>query len=326
VLAPFKNLCTWLAVEPHHRIGIRLLQAAIGLMLLFRISTEWHFASYFWGPNGIGQGSTALVLGPALASLIDPVFDTEIGVRCIIFALAVGALGLVLGRATRLSTGLALCSFFLLEQRLPELPDGGDNITRISLMYLLFVLPPSARPIKGSLSIWLHNVAVLAVVFQTAILYFTSGAMKMFGDKWQHGVAMYYVSQVEWFSLPTFRSLYKNPEVASFVVYGTMLFQIWFPIALLSPLRLAWIAGGVIFHLGIAFFMGLITFSLVMIGLELALISDVEYARIRSGASRIFSRPGHTRLRTQQLTTTRSWTNSVCHTPDALLPTSSEPS
>src|SRR5262249_20800077 len=65
--------------------------------------------------------------------------------------------------------------------------------------------------------------------------------------------------------------------VVSLVSYCVMAYQVWFPIAILSNLRIYWIIGGVIFHLGIAFFMGLVTFSTVMIGLELVLISDTEY-------------------------------------------------
>jgi len=178
----------------------------------------------------------------------------------------------------------------MIEQRLPELPDGGDNITRILLLYMIFILPPRVAGARGALSTWMHNVAFLAIALQVATLYFTSGAMKMWGDKWQHGVAMYYVSQVEWFSLPGFREFYKEPWISSLVAYGTMWFQVWFPIALLSRLRLLWILGGVLFHLGIAFFMGLITFSTVMIGLEFALITDPEYQRFTSGLSRLYKK------------------------------------
>ena len=59
-----------------------------------------------------------------------------------------------------------------------------------------------------------------------------------------------------------------------------MFFMILFPIAILSRLRLIWVAIGISIHIGIAFMMGLITFSMIMIGLELALISDKEYELI----------------------------------------------
>ena len=58
-----------------------------------------------------------------------------------------------------------------------------------------------------------------------------------------------------------------------------MLYQVFFPFAIISRLKLPWLAVGVVFHLSIAFFMGLITFSLAMIGLELFLVTDDEYNR-----------------------------------------------
>jgi hypothetical protein len=272
-----KRTWAWLAETPHNRIGIRCLGAAIGLMLLFRLGTEAPFASFLWGPNGIGRGSTAYVVGPFIGSILDSAFSSELGTRLVLLVLGCGALLLVFGRATRFAAAACLTTFFMIEQRLPELPDGGDNITRIVLAYLLFVLPLNARARNGSLSVWRHNIAFLAIGTQTAVLYFTSGAMKMYGDKWQHGVAMYYVSQVEWFSIPEYRNIYKIPIIVSLVSYLVMAYQVWFPIAILSKLRLLWLIFGICFHVGIAFFMGLITFSTVMIGLDLALISDHEY-------------------------------------------------
>jgi hypothetical protein len=268
----------WLAEEPRHRIGIRVLQTAIGLMLLFRVLTEMPFAPYLWGPNGVASGSSQYILGPLFGGPIDRLFATDAGVYLALAALAAGAVGLVLGRWTRAATLVAIVMFCAFEQRLPEMGDGGDNIARLALIYSLFTLPPARHPARGSLSVWVHNVAVLAIITQVVILYATSGLMKAYGDKWHHGVAMYYVSQVQWFSLPAMREMFKNPLVATCSTYVPMLYQVAFPMAMLSRLKLPWLFVGMLFHLGVAVFMGLVTFSTVMIGLELYLISDPEYA------------------------------------------------
>ena len=274
----------WLGDEPHQRRGLRALQVALGAMLLFRCSTEGPFAIHLWGPHGLGRGSTAYALGPALGGVLDRAFTTEAGTVMVVVALAAGALGLTLGLLTRLATGLALLSLFLLESRLPELGDGGDNVARIVLMYLLFALPTQARAERGSLAVWLHNVAMLAVALQVVVLYSTAGFSKTFGERWQHGTATYYLSQVEWFSLPALRDLFKHPVVATLTSYGPPLYMVWFPIAILSPLKPWWIAIGILFHLSIAVGLGLVTFSTVMIGLLLFLVSDREYERLREWA------------------------------------------
>jgi hypothetical protein len=125
--------------------------------------------------------------------------------------------------------------------------------------------------------VWLHNVAIVAIAFQVCVLYTTSGFQKAFGERWHTGVAIYYVTRSMWFSQPSLAPLFTNPVVATAATYGPVFHQLWFPVAILSPLRLAWIVLGILFHVGIASLMGLVTFSIVMIGLELFFVTDREY-------------------------------------------------
>jgi hypothetical protein len=275
----------WLALEPHQRKGLRALQICLGLMLLFRASTELRFAAYLYGPHGIGDGSSREFVGP-LARYLDLVYASDASVYLLVALMGTAALGLVFGSSTRLATAAALGTFLLLEARLPLLLDGGDNVTRLVLTYMLFALPASAQPRKGSLAVWIHNVAILAIGLQIGVVYLTSGFLKATGEKWSNGTAMYLISQVEWFSHPALRGLFKNPFITTLASYATVFFQIWFPVAVLTPLRPLWLAIGISFHIGIAVFMGLICFSLAMIGLELFLIHDDEYERMGAWLAR----------------------------------------
>ena len=287
----FRRAWDWLALEPQHRVGARFLQIAIGLMLLFRIATEGRFYGYLWGPSGVGTGGMTRLLGRTVGGTLDKSFTSSPGTLGVLAVLALSAILLITGRLTRLAALGAFLTFFMLEQRLPELPDGGDNITRIVLIYMVFLLPSRANPKKGGLLVWFHNLGVLAIIWQIVILYTTSGIMKAYGDKWHHGVAMYYVSQVEWFSLPALRHMFMNPLVVTFSAYIPMFYQLLFAIALLSPLKLPWLFVGMVFHVGVATFMGLVSFSTVMIGLEGFLISDGEYAYLLSLSRRLLRWP-----------------------------------
>jgi predicted DCC family thiol-disulfide oxidoreductase YuxK len=91
---------------------------------------------------------------------------------------------------------------------------------------------------------------------------------------------MYYISQVDWFSLSSMRGLFRNPVITTVSSYCPMFYQTLFPVAILSPLKLVWIAIGMMFHLGVMTYMGLISFSTVMMGLELFLITDAEYEQL----------------------------------------------
>jgi hypothetical protein len=285
-MTPLRAGWSWLAESPHQLTGVRLLQCAIGVQLLFRAVTEAPFAPYLWGPHGLGQGSTQSVLGPTLGGLVDRVFASDVGTLAVLVVLAVGALGLLAGYRTDVATALALGASVLLELRLPELAEGGDLIARLVLIYLLFVLPAGAKPARGSLAVWLHNVAVLAIALQVMVLYADSGLMKAAGEKWQHGTAMYYVSQLEWMFLRPAREWFKDPLVTTATTYASLLYEILFPVAILSRLRLVWVGFGILLHLGIGVLMGLTTFSIVMIGLLLFFVSDAEYARIWQWAQR----------------------------------------
>lgn len=278
LLQPLQRAWDWLAVQPHQRKGLRALQTCIGLMLLFRASTEGPFASYLWGPHGIGVGSSVAFLAPSVVPYADRIFSVRAGPYLLVVLMAVAALCLIFGVWTRLACGLALLSSLFLAARLPELGDGGDNITRLVLTYMLFALPDKKEVQPGSLQVWFHNVAVLAVGLQIGVLYLTSGLLKATGEKWTHGTAMYLISQVEWFSLPAMRGMFHNPYLTTLVCYVTFFFQLWFPIAVLTRLRPIWLAVGICFHLGIALFMGLLCFSTAMIGLELFLVTDAHYA------------------------------------------------
>lgn len=286
----------WIAEQPRQIIGLRVLQVSFGVALLLRVFTEGPYSPYLWGPHGLGSiGSTApisssglSVLRPSnvIARVVPLVFRTNVGAFGAVSVLALGALGLITGTHVFLATGAAYLGLLLLEVRLPELADGGDNIMRICLIYMLFTLPTSRSHERRTVRVWFHNVAVLAIACQVCILYMTSGFQKAFGERWHTGVALYYITRSMWFSHPGLAPLFENPILTAASTYGPMLHQLWFPVAILSPLRLPWIAIGILFHVGIAGLMGLVTFSIAMIGLELFFVTDHEYRRLRTTVNR----------------------------------------
>ena len=274
------NAWRWLANDPHQLIGVRILQMSIGAILLFQVAITHPYAGYFWGLHGVGNGSTSPILGSTLGDIVDTVYTADTYIFCVLFILSIGALGLLFGYYTRIATFLALVTSFLLYNRLLEITDGGDNIIQLVLIYMLFLLPRRAKFSSGQLRVWLHNIAVLAVIFQLMIVYTASSFAKLSGSGWRQGTAMYTLSQVQLYSLPVARGLFTIPLIVYVTSYLPLAYQLLFPVIIPTRFKLPWIVLGIFFHLGIAAFIGLVTFSTLMIGLELFLISDQEYAKI----------------------------------------------
>lgn len=263
-----KDCAAWVSGSPRQRQGVRALQVFIGTALLYRFFTEFPFANYLWGPSGVAGAG-------------DHFFSHDWSPYIQMALLAAAAGCLLAGRHTRVATIVACFVHSLLSQRLPELLDGGDNLLNLILIYMCFLVPARASAKAGSVRAWLHNIAVAAVGLQIMVLYMSSGLAKASGAQWTQGTAMYLISQVEVFSLPLFRESFKSPLVTTTLCYVTILHQVWLPIAVFSRFRGIWIMAGVAFHAAIGVFMGLVSFSLVMIGAELFFLSQADCDRAR---------------------------------------------
>jgi hypothetical protein len=117
------------------------------------------------------------------------------------------------------------------------------------------------------------------ILWQTSIVYFASAAIKLQGEAWIQGIALYTIFNVDEYSLPFAfaKEIFYSPILTTLFTYATIVYQIGFPFMLFNKLHLIWVVIGILFHLGIFIFMGLTTFSIIMIALILFTISDREW-------------------------------------------------
>jgi hypothetical protein len=270
---------SWLSDAPRHVVGVRVARASIGLAVVFRVLTEGPFALHLWGPTAISspERGTGLLFSQLSALFFQSEWTTFIP----FVLLGVAGLGLITGRHERVCGIVALLMMYTLGDRNSAIDDGGDNIARLTLFYLSFALDSRKTDRATPLAIWLHNVAIASVATQLMMMYAVSGLTKAQGSYWVDGTALYYISRVEWFSHPAFRALFPNPYVTVIGSHMSVLYQILFPAMIFTRAKMAWLLLGIFFHIGIAISMGLVTFSLVMIGLELFLVTDAEWVSIR---------------------------------------------
>ena len=124
---------------------------------------------------------------------------------------------------------------------------------------------------------------------QLCILYLISSTLKLQGEVWTNGTALYYVTHTKWFGPPWewMRRLFENPFIVTIGTYGAVLYQLWFPVALWTKFHWLWVLIGVSFHAAIAVVMGLVSFSAIMTTLVLFTLRDEEWAAISSFLRRL---------------------------------------
>lgn len=167
------------------------------------------------------------------------------------------------------------------------IPEGGDQLASniailmvpLSLLdWRLHQWQPGERLRNFAIQSGLFATSVritclLLIWLQMSIVYFFAAVEKFPVEEWKEGTAMYY-----WATDPNFGAtglrlsllemLTTNPVFVVMLTWGTLLLELLLAAAWMSnrSLKSVLYLGGIIFHGGIAVFMGLISFSLIMIG------------------------------------------------------------
>lgn len=288
-------------------IGLALFRVLTGLCLTYWYCIHYHQRSYLWGPTGVvplelwrDSGSLSLyALSPSR-------FWFEATYHLGILA----AILWTLGWRTRL-TGIAAFVFrYSLYTRNTLIAHGGDNVSVIVHLYLLAANAGAvlsldaanrsamsrseasdsfAEQVEGLV----HNAALVAAVTQVCVMYTVAGLHKVTGPMWQSGTALYYIMRTQEFGSPYSELVYRNQYLVVAGSYATVAFQLGFLPALLNRYaRYVWLLGGVLFHAAIAVFMGLTTFSWLMVAIYPLFLTDAEWVRIRRWLTDVAVRSG----------------------------------
>jgi predicted DCC family thiol-disulfide oxidoreductase YuxK len=286
-----ERLRRWLARE-RWRFGAAVTRIMLGTWALYYYALHLPVRHLLWGPDGWWPFDRFVASEPFLsvwALSASPLYAE------VLYAVGIGvAVAYTLGWHTRLAGAVHWLLIWSLQERNPFIGDGGDNIMRIALLFLVLVdtgarlsldarRRPRFRPAwAGQVIAIAHTVGVVLVLSQLALLYASTGLYKAAGELWQNGTALYYILRVDEFSSPALAAaLYQSPYLVVGGTYGTVLFEVMFPAALFNPwTRGALVAAGVVFHVGIAVLMGLVTFAWSMLSFYPLLFTDDQYRRV----------------------------------------------
>lgn len=281
--------------EKQFVIGASVFRLIAGFGILVEYLLNYGQRRYFFGPEGLWPWEvfTGGLVGTSDFSIYawsESIAYFEI---CYHLGLLVALLWF-LGWRTRWMTPLNLVFMWSLHVRYPDLTDGGDMLLKIILIYAMFAdvgsyfsldalrdgRKRSRSPMLERVAVLFHNAAIMAFAIQLALVYFVSGFGKVRGEVWLDGTALYHVLRNGEFIWPGYSELvYENAYLVTLLSYSTVMFQLSFPFLLFLNRRTRVVAVviGMLFHIGIALFLGLFTFSMFMMAVDLTLVTDEEY-------------------------------------------------
>lgn len=313
---------SWMLDSRKATYGVAVLRIGFGLVLAVQLVANWGDRSLAWG---VGRTfAQSRVEDDGHPSWLDAIFSSSgpsWAFDLQYLAMIALCVLLVLGWRARFVIPVLLVLYVALFRSNPYISEGGINLMRIVLIYMMFVdtsgrwsldarrrRAATAAGKTSRFASWawlgtlLHNAGILLIAFQIFVVYVGSAMYKIQGGTWQHGTAIYYVFQLDEFSTwPAVTELLgRSGLLVAVLTYSTVFVQLFFPFLLLRRgtriFALLTITG---MHLGIGVLMGLMYFSLTMIAIDAIFIRDSTYQAVerrlapvlRRGWDRVRRRP-----------------------------------
>ncbi|MBJ7291752.1 hypothetical protein [Williamsia sp.] len=294
----------------HRLIGLSILRLVVGVCGVEYYVSDLGHRDMLWGPNAY------ISIADARGTLPEPLTSlyfwshSELWFNAVFFVgLAVAALFTVYGG--RGLTFVHLIFMWSIYDRNQDVLEGGDNLVRIILIFMVFAVTnryltprskslrkrsfaPAHRPQWRYLSTSAHNIAATLIVFQVVVVYAVAGYYKLTGSMWNTGVAAYYVSHINQFTMfGLYPSAMNNLWLGWFVSTFTIVVECAVPFVIVTRrrwLREMVVAGLESMHVGIIVCMGLVAFGLIMIGADFTLLKDSDYRNLGARVRRIRQR------------------------------------
>lgn len=276
------------------QLGVALLRIVLGSVMTVLYGLHFSQRHFLWGPDGVfSHANSSAYLAAKHTWSLYAIFPSAMGAECLYWIGLTVALMFAAGLFTRLSSIAFFILTWSLYQRNPYALNGGDNLLIILSIYLIFADLSGLsldRRLFGKpgesrftwLAGMLHNFALAACLLQLGILYFEAGFYKIQGHVWSSGTAIYYILRSNGFALPGWGDyVWRSAALVTIGTYGTILFEISHPFLMWSRrLKYFIFTGAVLLHSSIGILMGLVWFSVTMIGAHAILFDDDEYMRL----------------------------------------------
>lgn len=260
---------------------LSFLRVAICLLLLKEIWFNWSNFDMLYGENNFFEYSKRAIAGKHIHYF----YFHLIYITVILLQL--------FGIGKYIVAALLFYMFNVLYGLNVGINNGGDNMMRLVLFYLIFadsyqyfVLFKKRQDEQGLIKITnlLSNLSALSIMLQLCFVYFTSALAKIHTDVWYNGEAVYYILLQERFMGTVFNKiLVKHEWFILSATYFTILFELLFPVLIwIKKIRTPLIIAGLLLHAGIYLFLMLYNFQIIFMlvyGLFLSNSTLLECAR-----------------------------------------------
>jgi hypothetical protein len=218
------------------------------------------------------------------------------------------AVCLLVGFRTRWAAILNFIIVLSIHERNVYVLTGADTVLRVLCFWMMFLplaqhysidaIRARQKPIDGG-NTAAYAFPVRMIQLQVALIYLVSGILKLMGESWRTGDALYTVLQIDTILLPSGEWLGANaPDwLLRATTHGVLIFELAFAFLVFAPiaqpaLRIAALAAGVVLHASIALtmVMPMTDFSLVMITSYL-LFADPRWIRSRPEVAQAAHQP-----------------------------------
>jgi hypothetical protein len=200
----------------------------------------------------------------------------------------VAAVLLTIGLATPLAALVSLLGLVSAANRAPLNTFGLDDT--LGMLLVSLVIGPSGARLslderllgagQGSAASVRANVAIRLLQFHLCVVYFFSGAGKLFGASWWEGTALWGAAANVQYRTLDLTWMAWHPLVVNALTLTTLFWEVGYA-ALIWPrlTRPVFLAIAVMVHLGIGLAMGMMEFGLAMITANLAFIPAAAWRR-----------------------------------------------
>ncbi|MFZ7088976.1 HTTM domain-containing protein [Curtobacterium sp. RRHDQ10] len=276
---------SWMTGSPRAPASLGLLRSTIGLVSFVYYVSAASDRHFLFGPDGLfGRDLLAKELDRTGSWSLFAVFGDGSIFDGLYFVGTLTSTAVLLGLGGRAVLALHWVLLWSLYAANPTLMDGGDNLVVLLIPFLMLtrcfdrirVTRPRFPAPHCAVANAANNLGVLLIASQACIVYLLAGLYKVQGELWQDGTALYYVLRIPEFYLPGVTPLlFHLGWVLVAAAYATVLTSVFFtPLVFFRAGRPWAVASMLLFHIAIAVLMGLTSFALVMMAMDLIFIND----------------------------------------------------